>query len=63
MPIKVVHVGLGPIGVGVLLEVAARPALVSVGAVDVDPAKTGRDLGEVARLRRRSVEASSSAPA
>lgn len=53
MPIKVVHVGLGPIGVGVLVEVAARPALVSVGAVDVDPAKTGKDLGEVARLRRR----------
>ncbi len=53
MPIKVLHVGLGPIGVGVVHEVAARTALAIVGAVDLDPGKTGRDLGEVARMRRR----------
>jgi 4-hydroxy-tetrahydrodipicolinate reductase len=53
VPIKVLHVGLGPIGVGVVQEVAARPALSSVGAVDADPAKVGKDLGEIARLRRR----------
>jgi 4-hydroxy-tetrahydrodipicolinate reductase len=53
VPIKVLHVGLGPIGVGVVHEVAARPALAAVGAVDLDPAKTGKDLGEVARFRRR----------
>jgi 2,4-diaminopentanoate dehydrogenase len=53
VPIKVLHVGLGPIGVEVVHEVAARPALAIVGAVDLDPVKSGRDLGDVARVRRR----------
>src|SRR5262249_52431926 len=30
-----------------------RPALTIVGAIDVDPAKTGRDLGEVSGLKKR----------
>jgi 4-hydroxy-tetrahydrodipicolinate reductase len=49
-PIKVVHVGLGPIGSGVVRQVAARKGFKIVGAVDIDPAKVGRDLGEVAGL-------------
>ncbi|MEO7192915.1 MAG: dihydrodipicolinate reductase [Vicinamibacterales bacterium] len=53
MPIKVLHVGLGPIGAGVVRQTASRPGLLTVGAVDVDPAKIGRDVGEVCRLRRR----------
>lgn len=53
MPIKVLHVGLGPIGAAVVHEVAARPVLAIVGAVDLDPGKTGRDVGEVVRMRRR----------
>jgi len=53
MPIRVLHVGLGPIGAGVVRQVAARKGFRSVGAVDVDPAKAGRDLGEVAGLDRR----------
>lgn len=51
-PIKVMHVGLGPIGVGIVRQVAARKGMKIVGAVDIDPAKAGRDLGEVAGLGR-----------
>jgi 4-hydroxy-tetrahydrodipicolinate reductase len=53
MPIRVLHVGLGPIGAAVVTQVASRPGFKVVGAVDVDPAKVGRDLGEVAGLDRR----------
>jgi hypothetical protein len=51
--IRVVHVGLGPIGLGVVRQVAARKGFRIVGAVDIDPAKAGRDLGEVAALGRK----------
>lgn len=53
MPIKVLHVGVGPIGAGVVRQVTARKSLSIVGAVDVDPAKVGRDLGEICGLGRR----------
>src|SRR5262245_21351757 len=52
VPIKVLHIGLGPIGAGVVRQVANRKGLVIVGAVDIDPAKSGRDLGEVAGTSR-----------
>lgn len=51
-PIRVMHVGLGPIGAGVVRQVAERKGFRIVGAVDIDPAKAGRDLGEVAGLGR-----------
>ena len=51
-PIKVLHVGLGPIGSAIVKQVATRKGFKIVGAVDIDPAKTGRDLGEVAGLER-----------
>ena len=51
-PIKVLHFGLGPIGVGVVKQVASRKGFKIVGAVDIDPAKAGKDLGEVAGLGR-----------
>jgi 4-hydroxy-tetrahydrodipicolinate reductase len=51
-PIKVLHVGLGPIGAGVVKQVAERKGFRIVGAVDIDPAKAGRDLGEVAGVGR-----------
>ena len=51
--IHVLHFGLGPIGCAVVRQVAAKPGLKIVGAVDVDPAKVGRDLGEVAGLASR----------
>jgi len=52
-PIRVVHFGLGPIGAGVVRQVAARKGFKIVGAVDIDPAKVGRDLGEVAAVGRQ----------
>lgn len=51
-PIKVVHLGLGPIGAAVVRQVAGRKGFKIVGAVDIDPAKVGRDLGEVAGVGR-----------
>ena len=53
MRIKVLHIGLGPIGAGVVRQVASRKGFVIVGAVDIDPGKIGRDLGEVCGLSRR----------
>jgi hypothetical protein len=53
MPIKVMHVGLGPIGAAVARQVATRKGLTIVGAVDIDPAKVGQDLGDVCGLGRK----------
>jgi 4-hydroxy-tetrahydrodipicolinate reductase len=53
MAIRVAHVGIGPIGAGIVRQVAARKGLTIVGAADVDPAMAGRDLGEVAAAGRR----------
>ena len=52
MAIRVLHVGLGPIGIGVVRQCASRKGFRIVGAVDLDPAKIGKDLGEVAELGR-----------
>jgi 4-hydroxy-tetrahydrodipicolinate reductase len=51
--IRVMHFGLGPIGAAILKQVASRPGFKVVGAVDVDPAKIGRDVGDVAALPAR----------
>ncbi len=51
-PIRVLHVGLGPIGAGVVRQVAERKGFRIVGAADIDTAKAGRDLGEVAGVGR-----------
>jgi 4-hydroxy-tetrahydrodipicolinate reductase len=53
MSIRVLHVGLGPIGAAVARQAASRPGLRIVGGVDLDPAKAGRDLGDVIQLGRR----------
>jgi 4-hydroxy-tetrahydrodipicolinate reductase len=47
------HFGLGPIGLGIVRLVAARRGFRIVGAVDIDPGKIGRDLGDVAGLGRQ----------
>ncbi len=49
-PIRVVHIGLGPIGQGIVKEIASRPGVELVGAVDVDPTLAGRDAGEICGL-------------
>ena len=51
-PIRVLHFGLGPIGAGVVRQIAGRKGFKIVGAVDIDPAKAGRDLGDVAGVGR-----------
>ena len=51
-PIRVLHFGLGPIGAAVVKQAAERRGFRIVGAVDIDPAKVGRDLGEVAGVGR-----------
>jgi 4-hydroxy-tetrahydrodipicolinate reductase len=51
-PIRVLHYGLGPIGAAVVRQVSEREGFRIVGAVDIDPLKVGKDLGEVAGLRR-----------
>ena len=51
--IRVMHFGLGPIGVAIVKQVAARPGFKIVGAIDIDPAKVDRDLGDIVGLSRR----------
>jgi hypothetical protein len=53
MPIKVMHVGLGPIGAGVVRQIASRKGFAIVAAVDIDTTKVGRDLGEVCGVGRK----------
>jgi 4-hydroxy-tetrahydrodipicolinate reductase len=45
--IRVMPVGLGPIGALVARQIASRRGFRIVGAVDVDSQKVGRDLGDV----------------
>ncbi len=47
---RVVQFGLGPIGCATASLVLARKKFELVGAVDIDPAKIGRDVGEVLGL-------------
>lgn len=53
MNIRVMHVGLGPIGAAVVRQVAARKGFRIVAAVDIDPSKAGRDLGDVVSAGRK----------
>ena len=53
MSIRVIHVGLGPIGVLAARQVVARKGFQLVGAVDIDADKVGRDVGDVAEIGRR----------
>lgn len=48
--IAVIQYGLGPIGIGCAGLLYQRQAMQLVGAVDMDPAKIGHDLGEVLGL-------------
>jgi 4-hydroxy-tetrahydrodipicolinate reductase len=50
MTIRVLLVGLGPIGAAVAGQLATRKGFRIVGAVDVDPHKIGRDAGEVLQV-------------
>ena len=50
MTIRVLIVGLGPIGASVAKQVVGRKGFRLVGAVDVDPQKVGRDAAQVIGL-------------
>lgn len=45
-----IHYGLGPIGQELARLAAAREQIEIVGAIDIDPAKVGKDVGEVIGL-------------
>jgi 2,4-diaminopentanoate dehydrogenase len=45
--IRVLQYGVGPIGASIVRLMRQKAALEIVGAIDRDPAKAGRDLGEV----------------
>ena len=45
--IRVVQFGVGPIGASIVRLMREKAALEIVGAIDRDPAKAGRDLGEL----------------
>ena len=51
--IRVLHCGLGPIGAAIVKQLAQRPGFKIVGAVDIDPAKEGRNLADVVGLTGR----------
>ncbi len=53
MPIRVLFYGLGPIGAAVARQVATRKGFQIVGAVDIDHAKVGLDLGDVIGLGKK----------
>lgn len=50
---RVVQIGLGPIGCAVARLLIKKPGWHIVAAVDADPAKQGRDLGELVGLEQR----------
>jgi 4-hydroxy-tetrahydrodipicolinate reductase len=52
-PIRVVHYGVGAIGSAIARLTAAQRGLELVGGIDRDPAKVGRDLGDVIGLGRQ----------
>ncbi len=61
--IRVIHFGLGSIGSGMARMIAARSDFQIVGAIDIDPDKRGKDLGQVVGLNRNlGVKISDDAP-
>lgn len=48
--VKVVHFGLGPLGVAIARQIAERDGLTSIAAIDTAETRAGRDLGDVAGL-------------
>jgi hypothetical protein len=53
MSIRVLHIGLGPIGAAIVRQVASRKGMQTVAAIDIDSNKIGRDVGEIVGLGRK----------
>jgi len=45
--IRAIQYGVGPIGASIAKLMREKQAIEIIGAIDLDPAKAGRDLGEV----------------
>jgi len=54
MPVRVVLYGIGAIGSKIARCLLAKKGVEVVGAIDADPAKVGKDLGEVIGLGRET---------
>lgn len=54
-PIKIVQYGIGPIGVEVAKYAHVKEGIQFVGAIDIDPNKVGKDLGEIIGVRKIGV--------
>jgi len=62
MTIRVMHVGLGPIGIAVAKQTASRRGFQIVAAVDIDPNLAGRNLGELLTTRGAELQLGGQAP-
>ena len=50
--IRIIQFGIGPIGAAIVRLIASKQNARIVGAIDIDPAKVGKDLGRVVGLDR-----------
>ncbi|MBM3278492.1 MAG: dihydrodipicolinate reductase [Candidatus Handelsmanbacteria bacterium] len=57
-PLRVIQMGLGPIGQRLVQYLSQRPHLKLVGALDIDPAKEGQDAGLLSGTRALGVAVS-----
>ena len=51
--LKIIHIGLGPIGIGIARMVLAKEGLKVVGACDSAPEKANKDLGDLLGLNKK----------
>ncbi|MCK4822710.1 dihydrodipicolinate reductase, partial [bacterium] len=58
--IKIVQVGLGPLGQKITQFILKRKGLEIVGAVDLAPDKIGKDLGDICSIGKLGIEVSKS---
>lgn len=63
MATRVICYGLGPIGLGIARLALGRPGIEIAGAIDIDPDKAGRDLGELLGVGPTGVTISADAAA
>lgn len=56
--VKIIQVGLGPIGQQLTRYLTERKGIQVVGGVDLDPAKTGKDMGGLAGIHELGVSVS-----
>ena len=52
--IRAIQYGVGPIGASIVRLMREKQAIEIIGAIDTDPAKAGRDLGEVAGVQAKT---------